>query len=140
MKDLLFVLRAFILTVIAILILQIKVGGEETLEQRSEAWIRGSGLVDHLQDVADGAVVVIYRAYDKIGAFIDEKLAGTPLASAQTDDQKLDQPGERHKNFRLERSKEFIKEKAGQAKDILEEKVETFQDQYLEEELPLEEE
>ena len=138
MKDIFFIFRVLMLTVTAILIFQVKVG-ETTLEQKSEAWIRSSTLVTPLQEVADGTVVVIHKLIKKAEAFLASRVGSTVKAAATevVDD---NQPGRRQLKMHLERSKDFLKEKAGKAKDIIEQGIESAQEEYVEDELPLEEE
>ena len=126
MRDLFFLFRAFVLTILAILALQIKVG-DHTLEQKSEAWLRTSGFVGYIQEVADGAMVVVDHWLDKL----DDSFAtsGTDAGVSSKD-----APGRRHLAMRLERSKSYIKGKAKQAKAALKKGIDKVQNEYFDEE------
>ena len=137
MKDIFFIFRVLMLTVAAILVFQIKVG-ETTLEQKSEAWVRGSALVTPLQEVADGTVVVIHKLIKKAEVFLAGRISSPKDQKAEAADDT--QQGRRQLKMHLERSKDFIKEKVGQAKETIERGIENAQEEYLEDELPIEEE
>src|SRR5688572_28231859 len=133
MKEFWLVVCALLMTVLAVFLLQIKIG-DQTVEQRSEAWIHNSAFVGALQEVADGAVVLYYRGADKVIGYMSEKF-GFPY---QGDDPK--QPGKRQLNMQIERSKQYIQDKAGKARELIKESVEETPEESFEEDLPFQEE
>ena len=112
MGDFLFVIRTFIVTVVVLLILQVKVG-DFTLEQRSMNWVRSSVVVSHLQEVADGSIVFIERNFKKLKAYVSSRSK-----------EKAKEEIKAHRTLiNFERSKEYLTEKAKVAKKVVSDTV-----------------
>ena len=108
MSDLFFVFKMLIMTTVVVFFMQIQIG-KQTLEKHSLAWIRTSPLIGQLQEVADGAVILITKIYGEATA----KLSSSFRSRIDPNNQ----PGNRHLNLKLERSKEYIQKKAREAKE-----------------------
>ena len=106
MGTLFLVSRATVATVIVIIFLQIRTG-DQTLEQRSENFIRQSTMIGHLQQVADGALVVLQKLMGQVGQVFETKVSKTIDTS--------NLPGNRL-NIDISRSREFLREQAARAK------------------------
>ncbi len=76
MSELFFVFKTFIITLVLILVMQIKIG-KTTLETQSLRWLRDSVAVDGLRGVAEGAVAVSTKAWGFLSASISGAVAGT---------------------------------------------------------------
>lgn len=122
MGDLFFAIRTFFITLVVVLILQVKIG-DFTLEERSMSWVRSSAFVGQLQQMADGAVVVINSGLDKVKVLFSSK--------ASKEFKKADVPGYREL-ISLERSKEYLVDKAKVAKKVAEDAIEQTVDQQQE--------
>ena len=110
MGDLFFITRIFILTCIAVVLLQIKVG-DKTLEQRSLDWVATSEAGHYLQEVSDGTIKFLYQGWSKLTEKFSDNF------SAKLNWNKENTPGYRHLKFQLERSQEYVKEKAQRIKE-----------------------
>lgn len=128
------ILKAFVLTIAVILVMQIQVG-QTTIERKSEAWLRTSPFVSQLQQVADGGMIVL----DKLLGSIHQTLDRSESKSSNSFAQDVE-PGKRHLRMKLERSKEYLKEKTAAAKSYVKKNVEQIESDYLAEEYELEEE
>ena len=97
-------LQTLIFTLFVIVVLQIKIG-DSTLEQKTIRWYRTSEIAAPLQGVAEG------------GARLVRDLVNTAADSLNLkvfDDIK-NRPGTRDLGLRIERSKEFVEDKARRA-------------------------
>jgi hypothetical protein len=63
MNEFFFVIKSLIMTVVLILLMQIKIG-KQTVEQHSLNWLHESTATQALRGVADGAVSVGESSYD----------------------------------------------------------------------------
>ncbi len=66
MSDLLFVVKMFVITVLLVVVMQIK-WGENTLEQKASIWIKQGVVAMSLRDAAQGG---IEKAQDEYDGFI----------------------------------------------------------------------
>ncbi|MEZ4873476.1 MAG: hypothetical protein R2827_14800 [Bdellovibrionales bacterium] len=117
--DFLFFLKTLIMTFIVILVLQIKVG-ELTLEQKAAHWARQSSLVEPIQEVAHGGLLIVRDGW--------RKLYGLLSGEAQEIFKSEEAPGNRSLGITLERSKEYFKEKASKAKAAAKEQSEIMEE------------
>ncbi len=107
MSDLFFIIRMMVLTVVIVLIMQIKIG-PSTLEQHSADWIHNSSVVSSLRLVSDGAVKALTQTYKSVAAILDTNIGKVF--------RKDEMPGSRHAAFQLKRSEQYFKnEEAKQA-------------------------
>lgn len=72
MGDIFFVIRVFIVTFVAVIFMQIRIGGA-TIEKHSLAWIQQSAVIDNLRLVAEGAVKAANKGYLTIRESFDKK-------------------------------------------------------------------
>ena len=63
MSEIFFVAKALVISMIVIMLMQIKIG-QNTIEQRSLEWMRESVAVQALRGVAESAVTVFGLGYD----------------------------------------------------------------------------
>ena len=103
MGDLFFVLRVTFITVVVVVIMQVKVG-EETLEERARRWAANAPLVEVLQEVADGAVLLVAEGYQHVTASMTDRFHDKVS--------KEDQPGFRTMKLHLNRRGEQVRARA----------------------------
>ncbi|MGE4133197.1 MAG: hypothetical protein AB7F86_16260 [Bdellovibrionales bacterium] len=72
MSDVLFFLRILVFTIGLVLLMQIQVG-DHSIEQRAQAWVRSSNVVEPLNGVAKGASKLLHEAKQKIKQKIRER-------------------------------------------------------------------
>lgn len=70
MGDFLFVLKTLVITIVLVLLMQIKIG-TATIEQHSLAWIQNSAITDTLRSVAQGAVKATVQGYRWMSSAFD---------------------------------------------------------------------
>lgn len=126
------VLKAIVLTVVIVLLMQIRVG-DQTLEQKSEAWLKNSNYISYLQEAADGGMILFDQALNKLDEVLDRQKTITSEASSIISTE----PETRADRLKLKRSKEFIQEKAQEAKSFVKKNVEDLQEDYLADEYGL---
>lgn len=83
MSEFFYVLKVGIATVIFIVLMQTRWGGQ-ALETHVVGWIRTSALVVPVRDFADRGAVAVRKVYQETTAFIDSKLK----TNTQTADRK----------------------------------------------------
>ena len=114
MDALIFTIRAFIITVALVLIMQVNVG-DERLEYKVADFIRGSVITNSLQGVADGAVKVIRDSWGKVSKGMNSVISRATSS---------DGPGERSEAiFNWKRSKEVAEEKSRSIKDTIQSRL-----------------
>lgn len=115
MGDLFFFLKCLFLTVVLVVLMQIRIG-EYTLEDRFLNWAHESAIVTPLQDVAHGGAKVLRNTWRKLTSGISSKFNET-LKSENF-------PGARTLGVGLERSQKVLEEQARKAKSKVEEVTE----------------
>ena len=111
MGDIFFFIKVLILTCVFTIFMQIKIG-ETTLEQKAEVYIKESYAGQTLLEVAQGGVAVLADLYRNLSKSISSNV---------TKDLKQESiPGQRSFGIKLERSKEFLREKVKEGKDAAE--------------------
>lgn len=75
MAEVRFALKCLGISILIILGLQLRVGGER-LENKLESLVKSTQIVEPLQQVADGATLGIRRGSDFIQKFLSEQFAG----------------------------------------------------------------
>lgn len=103
MSDLFFFVRMMIMTSLFLLVLQIRFG-EQTLEQQSMSFIQHSAELIPLHKTAEGGAKVIRDLWSSMTARVRDGVGH--IFSSE------DRPGERKFVRTLERSKDYLKEKA----------------------------
>lgn len=119
MTDLLFVIRMVIITVVIVLLMQIKIG-PATIEQHSTEWLHSSSAVASLQGVSEGAVKVLTQTYKAVVTSLDTNIGKVF--------RKDEMPGTRAAAFGFQRSAEFMrneeaKKKAAEAMEAAKEEL-----------------
>lgn len=109
--------KSLALTVFIVLLLQIKVG-DSTVEEKAVFWFRSSPMVEPMQKVVDGGVKVLKTTFGKVTGLFDWKLR----------EQIQDKPGNRDLKFRLERSRQYIREQAEHVARKMEGQLESSQE------------
>jgi len=66
MSSIWFILKSLVLTVLVLIVLQIKFG-QQSLEDRLISSARSAGVVDFAQDMADGAIKFFRNTWNKVG-------------------------------------------------------------------------
>lgn len=103
MGEIFLIVKASVLTLVIVMVLQIRIGNN-TIEERIHAWAKGSTVVEDLQKVAKGAVVVGKKAFYQATASLEDTKVGDAIRDVK------EIPGERHKALIIERSKGFVEE------------------------------
>ncbi len=93
MDSLFFIIKSFILTVVLVLILQIKFGGS-TVEERLSDTMHSVGIVDVAQTMADGAMKTLRNGWRSVTS---------GLVTSE-------QPGNRASKFNFDRSAQYVRE------------------------------
>lgn len=107
MGDLFFFMRVMVITVVVVLLMQIR-WGNQTIEHHTMNFITSSSFVEPIDDVANGAVRFIRNMWSSF-----TKNINTGFTNAL---RKENQPGSRHSSLvNLERSQEYIKEHSQKA-------------------------
>jgi hypothetical protein len=103
MGSIIFAVKALIITVAVILLMQVEFGGEK-LEYKVADYVRASVISHTVQGVADGAVRVIRDGWKQISIGVNKVVSRAA---------KSDRPGERaEKFFDFKRQKDSIQEKS----------------------------
>jgi len=119
MSDLFHIAKSIILTLVIVVILQIKVG-EFTLEQSVVHWAQQSSIITPVQQVADGGLKVLRELWHNTLGKINSKFFN------QIDNSNT--PGHRSLGITLQRSKEFFKEEAHRAKAAVKERADKLKE------------
>lgn len=113
MFSLISFIRTLAMTLVVVVLLQIKIG-EFTLEQRAVDWYRTSSLTQPVQDVANGGAKLVRDILNKVANGLKIDLF----------DKVADRPGRRDLGIRLERSQQYIQEKTRAAARKIQEELE----------------
>ena len=97
-------LQPLIMTLVVIVLLQIKIG-DSTLEQRTIQWYRTSDLAAPIQQVANGGARIVRDVLNKVADSVNFQLF---------EDVK-NRPGSRDLGLKLERSKKFLEQQTKRA-------------------------
>jgi len=100
MSDVMFVIKCLVVTLVIVVLLQIRVG-QRTLEGHTMAWLHHSSVTQHLQDVAEGAV--------KAGGEAKRDVAGF-LGTDQTPPAPEPEAKASHQWFKIKRSAAYHKQ------------------------------
>jgi hypothetical protein len=103
-----FFLRTLALTIIAVLVMQVR-WGTSTIEDQVMNFMTSSAIVRPIDDTAKGAVVLIRNSWTKITQTIN-----TNFTNAL---RKENQPGSRLGSFSFGRSEEYVKSKTQEVRD-----------------------
>jgi hypothetical protein len=58
-------MRMLVLTVLVVMVMQIKIGPQKTLDDHFEGWLKNSVAVDYIQEAIDGGVALTKAGYKK---------------------------------------------------------------------------
>ena len=119
MSEIFFILKSFFLTLVVIIIMQVKVG-ENTIEEKTLQWIESSPMVSPLQEVASGGVKVVQQAWKAVFGSLNSKFFSA------VKDKNL--PGKRDLNFVLERSQEYLRDQGDKIKESAQRAAQATQD------------
>src|SRR5437660_226214 len=64
-KDFFFVLRLFAITIVVVLLMQVKVG-QKTVDDHFSGWLKSSAFVDYVQEAVDGGLILTKTTYKKV--------------------------------------------------------------------------
>lgn len=118
MFQLISILKSLAVTIVIVLLLQIKVGND-TLEDRAVFWFRSSPTVQPLQTVVNGGVKFVRNGFHKLTALFD----WNPSKSLSN------QPGKRDLNFQIERSRQYLRDQAEKVARKMEQETEVQKNQ-----------
>lgn len=116
MGSLIFFIKTMAITLIVVVLLQIKVGNE-TLEDKTLHFVYTSDLTTPLREAAEGGVVFIRDLWNKIAGNINTEFSRAIESK--------NRPGERRIGINLERSKEYLKEKSQRAAEVVKDRAES---------------
>ena len=105
--------RTLVFTLVVVILLQVKIG-EFTLEQRAIDWYRSSSVTQPVQQVADGGAKIVRDAVNKIANILKVDLFSKVS----------NRPGNRDLGVRIERSKEYLRERTRAAAQRIQEELE----------------
>ena len=81
MPEFMFVLKAFLISLLLTVFLQMKVGND-TLENQAHDWIQTSAIPMYLQKVASGGVLALQNAGKTATAFVSKNFGHEPSQKA----------------------------------------------------------
>ena len=99
MSELFFVLKSLIVTIVIVVLMQVKWSGA-TVEQQATAWLQKSSTASYLQGVAQGGVLAGQNFVHYL-----KGLVGSTQSNSNT-------PGHRLEKFELKRSTEALEKEA----------------------------
>jgi hypothetical protein len=108
MSDIFFFLRVMAITLVVVLLMQIRLGSS-TIEDHALNFITSSTITKPIDDVAAGAVKLIRNTWSKFTRSIN-----TSFSNAMRSD---NQPGSRNLGLTMQRSQEYVKEKAAKTNE-----------------------
>ena len=114
MTDIFFVLKSLAITVVILILMQIKIG-DSTMETKFHHWVNSAAVVAPLQEAADGGVALVKQAWNKVS----KSFTGKTFNFFKEENI----PGKRVLGLKLQRSAEYIKEKAKLARIKAEEEA-----------------
>ena len=107
MSELFLIAKAMVLTVVVVIVMQVKVG-DYTLEEKAKIYALSSPIAEPIMDIAKGGAKVVTHGWGKLLG-----LMGSNISSFFNGD---GTPGERTFNINLDRSKKYLNEVAEKAK------------------------
>ena len=113
MSDLIFLIKCIVMTAVVVLFMQVKVGSS-TLEEKTMWFVSASPLVQPLQKVADGAVLVVRDVWRTFTGNIHTNFSNSVTPK--------NQPGQRSIMPAIERSRSYLQRKAEEAARRIREK------------------
>lgn len=109
MGDLFFFAKMIVITVVVVVLMQIKIG-DSTLEYKFLNWVHTSTALEPMQQAAQGAVAVVREVWKKVTDRFSDNVTKTF--------DKANQPGSRL-NITLKRSQEYLQQQAEKARQKL---------------------
>ncbi|MCB0389918.1 MAG: hypothetical protein KDD58_01450 [Bdellovibrionales bacterium] len=116
MSELLFIVKSFVLTILIVIFMQVKVG-ETTIEEKTLMWIESSPIILPLQEVVQGGVKFIREGWQTVFGNLNSKFFSSV--------NEKNTPGKRDLNLVLERSQNYLRDKAEKLKEKATEKMES---------------
>lgn len=117
MFHLISVLKNLSIALVIVLILQVKVD-QSTLEDKAVMWFQASPLTAPIQQVAEGGARLLRDTINKITNMVDVNLF----------DKIANRPGARDLGVSLQRSKQYLQEKAERATQKIEQELQSQED------------
>ena len=116
MFQIISLIKSIAVTILIVLLLQIKIGND-TIEDQAVFWFHSSSLVQPMQTVVDGGVKLIRNTLNGVVNLFHFKVF-----------QKVsERAGNRDLNFKIERSREYIREQAERVARKLDSEVKSEQ-------------
>ncbi|MFK8136818.1 MAG: hypothetical protein AB8E15_00530 [Bdellovibrionales bacterium] len=110
MDDMFFAIKATIITVVLVGLMQIKVG-QHTIEQKAYNWIKSSYLVAELNQVSQGAIIAMREVFQGVSGTLSQEVREQFSSS--------NAPGNRELLPTLKRSGQFLNNLKDQAAESL---------------------
>jgi hypothetical protein len=126
MGDMLFVIRMLVLTVIVVIVMQVKIG-DTTIEAQVQSWLSRSPAVETLREVAHSAVKVVSVGYKMAISLIDAKLSASFNREQMAGSRSIDLGLRRSESYEREKAE---KERNAQSENAEEANVEGAPDSY----------
>jgi hypothetical protein len=76
LRDIFFVLKMFVVTVLVVLVMQIHIG-EKSVEDHFHSWVKHSAFIDYVEEAVDGGMALFRGIYKKADTGIHTLLAKT---------------------------------------------------------------
>ncbi len=108
MSELFFIVKSIFLTLVVIILFQVKIG-ETTLEEKTIYWAQQSSVLQPLHEVAHGGVKVLRESWKVFFGNLNSKF----FSSLNTSNM----PGKRDLNLSLKRSEAFLRDQAERVKN-----------------------
>ncbi len=112
MGELFFIAKSIFLTVVVIVVFQVKVG-DTTLEEKTLHWIESSPAVVPIQEAASGGVKAIRESWKILFGHLNSKFFNSV--------EQKNTPGKRDLHLTLARSEDYLREQARKLKAKAEE-------------------
>ena len=121
MSELFFIIKSFVLTILIVILMQVKVG-ETTIEEKTLMWIESSPVVLPLQEVVEGGVKVARETWKTVFGNLNSKFFNSV--------KEKNTPGKRDLNLVLERSQEYLRNQADKLKEKAKETAQAAQESF----------
>ena len=120
MGEIFLIVKAMVLTVVVVIVMQVKVG-DYTLEEKAKIYALNSPVAEPILEVAKGGAKVVTHGWSKLLS-----LMGSNVSDFFNGDRV---PGKRTLSVELERSKKYLRQAAEKAKNEAEETWDEYKDQ-----------
>lgn len=103
MSEIFFIIKSLVLTILIVIFMQVKVG-DTTIEEKTLMWIEGSVIILPLQKIVDGGVKAVSETWKLVFGNLNSQFFNSV--------KQKNLPGKRDLNLVIERSEEYLRDRA----------------------------